>query len=374
MSNKMPTAVFNRDSRRSHTFLPNLKLFIAFSIGFVLNHILHLLLWTSTDLNSQQALRPPKLTQTDNTITSQPPIASCHTPNSGIFPLMRDFACGHENMATPRALLASTGPGNGRTVVDVGLFSADETFDAVQAGYVVFGFELNSGSMPEIRKNAKKRRLEDRVHYVEFEADERGYPVVKQLPRPPADGKGYAYIYNAGLSDEVGSISKSRVHNAVTSVKGGSSQKWTPDRVPILRLDQSLPDWIGHIYFLKIDTQGYEWKVLRGAETYLTSNRIQYAQYEFSPKLMNSAHSGDPLKLLHYMITMGAICFDMLEDSGDGDHHIRGRPSHPLETYYGSLMSGLNSTHKSALNGLNYTRDFIGPWDDIMCWFPAATV
>ena len=323
-------------------------------------------------MNSQQTLRPPQPIQA-RSFPKQIPFIECQHPPAGIYPLMKDFACGHKNMATPRALLASTGPGNGRIIVDVGLFSADETFDAVQAGYVVFGFELNSGSMSEIRKNAQRRQLKDRLHFVEFEADERGDPVVKELPRPPDDGKGFAYIYNAGLSDEGGSIAKSRVHNAVASVKDGSSHKWTPDRVPILRLDQCLPDWIGQIFFLKIDTQGYEWKVLHGAETYLTSNRIQYAQYEFSPKLMHTAHSGDPLKLLQYMISMGAICFDMLEDSGDGDHHVRGRPSHPLETFYGSLVSGLNSTHKSAWNGLNYTRDFIGPWDDILCWFPVAT-
>jgi hypothetical protein len=122
-----------------------------------------------------------------------------------------------------------------------------------------------------------------------------------------------------------------------------------------------------------IDTQGFEWKVLNGAEKYLKSNKIQYAQYEFSPKLMQTAGSGDQMLLLKYMISMGAICFDMLQDSGDGDHHVMGRPSSPLENYYRSLISGLNSTHRSAINGLNYTHDPIGPWDDILCWFPEAT-
>lgn len=72
---------------------------------------------------------------------------------------MKDFACGHENMATPRALLSTTAPGKGRIVVDVGLFSGEETFDALEAGYVVFGFELNAGSIPIIRDNAKKRNI-----------------------------------------------------------------------------------------------------------------------------------------------------------------------------------------------------------------------
>lgn len=79
------------------------------------------------------------------------------------------------------------------------------------------------------------------------------------------------------------------------------------------------------------------------------------------------------MTLLNYMIAMGAICFDMLQDSGDGMHHIMGRPSMPLETYYSSLMSGKNSTHNSARNGMNYRNDPIGPWDDILCWFVGAT-
>lgn len=155
----------------------------------------------------------------------------------------------------------------------------------------------------------------------------------------------------------------------------GPSLKWTPDRVPILRLDQALPDWIKQIFFLKIDTQGYELKVLHGAEQYLKSKNIQYALYEFSPKLMYSAHSGDPLVLLQYMTSMGAVCFDMLDDNGggSGSHHVRERPSAPLSVYYQSLISGLNSTNKRARNGLNYTNDPFGPWDDILCWFPDST-
>jgi hypothetical protein len=222
-----------------------------------------------------------------------------------------------------------------------------------------------------IRDNAVKRNIVDRVHFVQFVADIRtGSPVPKDLPRPPEDGKGYAYIYNAGLSDEAGSFAASDEHNPMGSVDGRLNAKWSPDRVPIVRLDQSLPEWVTRIFFLKIDTQGYEWKVLNGAEKYLLSKQVQYAQYEFSPKLMHTTHSGDPMRLLKYMVSMGAICFDMLQ--GDA-HHVVTRPSSPLEHYYTSLMSGSNSTHGSALNGLNYTADPIGPWDDILCWFSEAT-
>ena len=168
--------------------------------------------------------------------------------------------------------------------------------------------------------NAVKRNIIDRVHFLQFVADERtGSPVPKDFPHPPEDGKGYAYIYNAGLLDEAGSLAASEEHNPMASVDIGANVKWSPGRVPIVRLDQSLPEWVTHIFFLKIDTQGFEWNVLNGAEKYLLSNQVQYAQNEFLPKLMCTAHSGDPMQLLKYMVSMGAICFDMLQ--GDA-HHV----------------------------------------------------
>lgn len=224
-----------------------------------MNHILVMFVYTNSrdDTASLQQSADGDVTSTlkqhVNTVnnTNCPPPKNYHR---GIFPLMKDFQCGHENMATPRALLSAASEGNQRIVIDVGLFSGDETFDALQAGYVVFGFELNAGSIPEIKKNAIKRNVLDRVHFVEFVRDTAtGLPIPKEVPLPPRDGRGYAYIYNAGLSDESGSVERSRMHNAVASV-GGSGSTWTPGRVPIVRLDQCLPDWIERVFFLKIGT------------------------------------------------------------------------------------------------------------------------
>jgi hypothetical protein len=228
------------------------------------NHFLHLLLSAPLQLQSSLPLSPQirslssatssvLCTSTSSSSSSSTLEKSCRSTTQGIYPLMKDFACGHENMATPRALLNTTAPGKGRIVVDVGLFSGEETFDALEAGFVVFGFELNAGSIPVIRDNAKKRNILDRVHFVEYVPDNKtGSPIAKELPRPPKDGKGYAYIFNAGLSDEEGSVYATNQHNAVASVGGQSSAKWSPGRVPILRLDQTLPEWVRRVFFLKI--------------------------------------------------------------------------------------------------------------------------
>jgi hypothetical protein len=91
---------------------------------------------------------------------------------------------------------------------------------------------MNAGSLPVIRENAVKRNIIDWVHFVQFVADKRtGSPVPKDLPSPPDDGKGYAYIYNAGLSDEAGSLASSKEHNPMASVDGGANAKWSGIRI-----------------------------------------------------------------------------------------------------------------------------------------------
>lgn len=49
----------------------------------------------------------------------------------------------------------------------------------------------------------------------------------------------------------------SNQHNAIASVGGQSSAKWSPGRVPILRLDQTLPEWVQRVFFLKIGAHRY---------------------------------------------------------------------------------------------------------------------
>ena len=304
-----------------------------------------------------------------STVIQQPPSPICPSMN-GIYPLMRDFQCGHGNMQTPRVLREPT-KGRGRFVVDIGLDDGKETLDAVQSGFVVFGFEMLTGSITKIRSNAADRGISDRVHFVEFVYDkDKGYPVAKDLPPPPTDGKGFAYIFNAGVSDTMGAMAANGEKSAAGHIENTAfKQAWSAGMVPILRLDQLLPPWIDRIFFLKIDTQGHELKVLNGATKYIHSGLVQYVQYEFSPKLMRKAVSGDPLELLNLMVSMGAICFDMM-----GEHHELTRPSKPLDAYYRSLNNGRLSPYlEEKKKNIPYRGDPFGPWDDILCFFPDAT-
>ena len=58
--------------------------------------------------------------------------------------------------------------------------------------------------------------------------------------------------------------------------------------MPILTLDWALPTWACQIYWFKIDSQGNELKILKGAQDFLSHNAVKYVQYEFSPWLMQA--------------------------------------------------------------------------------------
>lgn len=370
---------FQKPSARGNSRIPSIL--VGFVCGFIARHMIESL--SSYPIQDTAAgcagMIHKDIVSSTRSFSST---AGCPSLPNGIYPLMRDWNCGHENMKTPRVLrqrksLGKTG--RGRYVVDVGLDEGKETLDAVETGFVVFGFELMPGSITTIRENAANRGLLDRIHFVEFAYDWSSWrkgssrlPQPKNLPLPPNDGHGFAYIFNAGLSDEAGAMTvDAQQHDsyAMASVNENTfSKSWSRGKVPILRLDQALPSWVDKIFFLKIDTQGHELKVLNGAISYLQSKSVQYTQYEFSPKLMRTAQSGDPLQLLKYMVALGGVCFDMLDPDS---HHVITRPSAPLDRYFESINSGKNSTHSQAWN--NYANDEIGPWDDILCWFPEAT-
>ena len=83
--------------------------------------------------------------------------------------------------------------------------------------------------------------------------------------------------------------------------------------------------------------------------------------FEFSPWLMRAGNDlGEPMDLLRMLPDMGAICFDMM-----GDHNLMPRPSSPLQRYFETLDKGNNS-----YINLRPETNLVGPWDDIMCWFP----
>jgi FkbM family methyltransferase len=68
--------------------------------------------------------------------------------------------------------------------------------------------------------------------------------------------------------------------SSAVETHSGSSGKLR--KIPVVTLDQELLDLTHNIDFLKIDTEGYDLKVLKGAEALLRSGRIRFIQFEYN--------------------------------------------------------------------------------------------
>ena len=106
-----------------------------------------------------------------------------------------------------------------------------------------------------------------------------------------------------------------------------------------------------HVHFLKIDTQGHEYQVLKGAEGLLKGkNPIDIIHMEFSPGLLRQQGT-DPGELLEYITSFGYICFDC-----DVFHTPK------FTTMKHGLKEYADNFHKWMYKGGEH-----GAWTDILC-------
>ena len=270
----------------------------------------------------------------------------------GIFGEMQ--ACFKGNTLMPGFLERE---GAGQFVVDIGLgYDAQETRLAVKNGFVVFSFDL----LPTNIRLIKEAVADDsRFAFVELQRQGEHW-VVPELQQPPA-GKGFAYVFNAAVADEETTVrfAENTPRSYTQSILDGKRNRGGIE-VPVLPLKKFLPKWLSHIDYLKIDTQGYELKVMNGCLDMLQHTR--YIAYEFSPWLMKRAHSGDPMELLQLLPRMGSLCYT----ASPAREHLRAGIPWPIKTWYKLLDEGKS-------NGLGHNvrpNDPYGPWVDIFCYWP----
>lgn len=237
--------------------------------------------------------------------------------------------------------------GKNRVVIDIGLgYDASETLQALAQEFIVFAFDPDQVGISRLESTLKRNSTTaDKYTKVQFDK-----PILPQLAQPST--AGHVFLFHAAVGSQNGLASMSGNGN-VGSVIGGKGN------IHMVTLDTVIPDWAQEIYFLKIDTQGFELNVLNGAIDLLKSARVRYVLFEFSPLLMLKGKTGDPMELLKLLPNMGYTCFDMM-----GEHLALPRPSSPLSSYYTDLMGwhryGAGVEHPRSAEGF-------GPWDDIMC-------
>ena len=173
---------------------------------------------------------------------------------------------------------------NGQAVVvEVGAFHGEEL--AMFKGLVkkLWTYEPSPAKFPRIEEAIAQAGMGDVVTFRPVGVSDRDGEATFQLAK--AEGKQQDSLGEIGFMTQQNPTRKS-----IT--------------VPLVRLDSEIDE---RIHLLKIDTQGHELGVVRGAEGIIRRHGIDVIHAEFSPALMRG-HGVQPEDFLEYMWSMGYTC------------------------------------------------------------------
>ena len=261
-----------------------------------------------------------------------------------IYPLLREWGFSNGNMQVP-SLLAKY-PYSDKLFVDIGLGSdAQETITALKNDWICISVEPSATNIKSITHRLKNEKLYHKITILNCDIGSPGCVL----------SAGHSYLIHGAVGD-----TNRYVHTRGSGPMTQISTSASGERVLSFSLEQIIPRWTKRVDFIKVDTQGFEGKVLSSIDSLLDRVRVKYIMFEFSPWIMKQHSFGDPRGLLSRFPKMGAVCFDMM-----GQHNRLPRPDH-LENYYKRLNSGGNSQ----INRQTLLTDHVGPWEDILCYFP----
>ncbi|KAM0858321.1 hypothetical protein ACQ4PT_047906 [Festuca glaucescens] len=168
-------------------------------------------------------------------------------------------------------LAGNLGKGSGGVVVDVGANVGMAAFAAAVMGFRVVAFEPVFENLQRICEGMYLNRVQDQV-----------------------------VVYHAAASDRVGNITMhkliGRLDNSAISATGAKlafkSNEEVAAEVATVPLDEVISD-ADHVVLIKIDVQGWEYHVLRGASKLLSRRKGEapYLIYEEDERLLQASNS-----------------------------------------------------------------------------------
>lgn len=239
-------------------------------------------------------------------------------------------------------------------VIDVGAFDGSDSIAFALAGHRVLAFEPSPSKIERIRQNLVRSGVADRVVLYDFAlADESGV-------RP--------FHVNRAIDPEeirfMGSAPGSAQDAFAVPWEGSDTVNVRVERLDDV-LDREFPgEDPPNIFLLKIDAQGFDFDVLRGAERLLAEQRVRVIQAEFAVGLMppsDDTRNGGrskvqtAIELLTFLHKHGYQC----AMCGGGTIDGRGAPLVPVDAVdFADAISEMRFMYR----GVNH-----GAWDNLVC-------
>jgi FkbM family methyltransferase len=233
-------------------------------------------------------------------------------------------------------MLNKKAQGKRALVVDVGLDKGEEFFFSIDRGFELVGFEPNPVSFPKLREKCNARPT---CHVVDLAT------VKRPLEREP----GHSYLVNAAVGAEPASL-PFFTKGSGSTLASPSSLSSDTIKVPVVVIDDFIQE---DVYMFKIDTQGFDHLVLKGANNLFRDHVVRQIIFEVDPLAMSRSN----LKLTDTMEMVqgyGMACFT---DRNDLEPNCK---------YYGDSVEGFEEKYFTKRN-MPAKAKWAQCWEDFMC-------
>ncbi len=263
-----------------------------------------------------------------------------------VFHFLKEAGYGIGNMESPSFWDDVDGQ-RGLLIVDVGAFDgSDWSIPAVmKRGHTVLAFEPMPANRERFMQGVRNQGLENKTYVMDISH--------ANSPRLwPLNTDGRIFLFGFCVSDHSGMV-QMHSEGALASVhpqgfypSPDDNDMREPIEVPAVLLDSIVSNQDVHL--LKIDTQGHELGVLRGARRLFEEGRINIVAIEFWPNGM-AAGGFIPVDVLDFLHGFGFMCFDCSRNK----HVPSTRPS-DFEGFVASFDGGRD--------------DGFGAWEELLCF------